>query len=364
MWLRSTAAKLYLSMNKLLNKVIPRQPAPPAEAGGRITNETVAEHRERILSDARKFKYPLQYTKHRILITSIGIVIIASISFLGFAGWQLYVVQNTDRFIYRLTQAIPVPVASVSGDWVNYSDYLRELRSSIHYFSTKEAVNFNSDDGKRQLEYQKRLALDKAVEGTVVAQLARQEGLSVSTQELNDFIDAQVGNNRLGLSRDAYAQVISDYYDWSIDEYGQSVKKQLLRQKVSAKLDTTARDRINTALNTLAGGTDFAKLAADVSDDASTKSRGGDAGAMPKDSNDPSGLIAAASQLKVGETSKVIEGVDGFYIVKLLAMTDDEVHFAKILVKYVYLDQKISELKDQGKIQEMIKVAPIASPAT
>ena len=38
-----------------------KQPEPPAEAGGRITNETVAEHRERILSEARKFKYPLQY---------------------------------------------------------------------------------------------------------------------------------------------------------------------------------------------------------------------------------------------------------------------------------------------------------------
>jgi hypothetical protein len=351
-------------MSKLLNKVIPRQPAPPAEAGGRITNETVAEHRERILSDARKFKYPLQYTKHRILLTSIGIVIIASISFLGFAGWQLYVVQNTDKFIYRLTQAIPVPVASADGDWVSYSDYLRELRSSVHYFSTKEAVNFNSDDGKRQLEYQKRLALDKAIEGAVVTKLAKQENISITGQELNDFIDAQIGNNKLGLSRDAYAQVISDYYDWSLDEYGQSVKKQLLRQKVSAKLDTIARKKAEDALKLLQSGTDFAKLAGDISEDAPTKGSGGDAGPVSKNATDPSGLIATANSLQPGQISSLIEGVDGFYIIKLLETNQDEVRFAKILVKYNYLDQKIAELKDQGKISEYIKVSPIATPAS
>jgi len=349
-------------MNKFLNKVTSKQPAPPVEAGGRITNETVAEHRERILSDARKFKYPLQYTKHRILLTSIGIVIIATISFLGFAGWQLYVVQNTDKFIYRLTQALPVPVATADGDWVSYDDYLRELRSSIHYFSTKEAVNFNSDDGKRQLEYQKRLALDKAIEATVVSKFARQENVSVSGKEVSDFIDAQIGNNKLGLTRDAYAQVISDYYDWSIDEYGQSIKKQLLRKKVSSKLDTEARKKAEDALKTLESGGDFTKLANEVSEDLSTKTVGGDTGLISKNTTDPSGLIAEASKLQPGQFTKIVEGVDGFYIVKLLESNNEEVRFAKILFKYNYIDQKLIELKDQGKIKEFINVAPIVSP--
>lgn len=348
-------------MNKLLSKVIPKQPAPPADAAGRITNETVAEHRERILAEARKFKYPLQYTKHRILLTSIGIVVIATLSFLGFAGWQLYVVQSTDKFIYRMTQAIPVPVASADGEWVTYSDYLRELRSSIHYFSTKEAVNFNSDDGKRQLEYQKRLALDKAIDGAVVSKLARQHGLSVSGQELDEFIDSQIGENRLGLSRDAYAQVISDYYDWSLDEYSQSIKRQLLRKKVSAKLDTDARERAENVLSMLNEGGDFAKLASEHSDDSATKGQGGDAGLVAKDAADPSGLVAEATRLEVGKWSGVVEGVDGFYIIKLLDSNDDGVRFAKIMFKYTYIDQKVAELKDGGKVNEYINVEPITT---
>ncbi len=33
-----------------------------------ITNETVSEYRERILAGGRKFKYPVQYARHRLVI--------------------------------------------------------------------------------------------------------------------------------------------------------------------------------------------------------------------------------------------------------------------------------------------------------
>lgn len=351
-------------MKKILRKVFPGKSAPPPETGGRITNETVAEHRERILAGGRKFKYPLQYTKHRVLLMSIGIVVIASISFLGFAAWQLYGLQGTDKFIYRLTQAIPVPVASVDGELVRYSDYLRELRSTIHYFSTKEAVNFSSDDGKRQLEYQKRLALDKAVENAIIAKIANKEGIEVGNKEVNDFVDQQINSNRLGLNEDAYRQVIQDYYDWSLEEYKESIKKQLLRKKVSAQLDKAGRDKAIHVVNSLTEGADFAGLAGQFSDDATTKGNGGDAGFVAADANDPNGLVATADALEVGKTSDLIEGVDGFYVIKLLEEREGELRIARIFIAYTYLNQTIIELKDQGKLQEFITVEPVASPTT
>lgn len=350
-------------MNKLLNKVLQTKPAPP-ETGGRITNETVAEHRERILAGGRKFKYPMQYTKHRVLIISVFIVIIAAFSFLGFAAWQLYVVQNTDKFIYRLTQALPAPVAKVDGQWVRYSEYLRELRSSIHYFSTKEALNFNSDDGKRQLEYQKRLALDKSIESALVTKLAREQQVSVSSNEVNDFVNQQVNNNRLGLTEQSFAQVIQDYYDWSLDEYKDSVRRQLLRKKVAAKLDVDSRARIDKALGSLQAGADFAQVVKDESDDPLNKEQGGDIGFVSVDANDPSGLIAAARTLQPGQYTAVIEGVDGFYIVKLIEKRGEtELRLARIFVKYKALDAKITELKQKSEISELIKVAPVETPA-
>lgn len=350
-------------MKKLLRKAFNKQ-APPPETGGRITNETVAEHRERVLAGGRKFKYPLQYTKHRVLIISIIIVVVTTLSFLGFCGWQLYNAQSTDKFIYSMTQFVPVPVAKVEGTWVRYSDYLLELRSAIHYLSTKEAVNFNSDDGKRQLDYQKRLAMDKSIENTLVAQLASQHHVAVSQKEVDDFIKQQISTNRLGVNETVYRQVIRDYYDWSFDEYKNSIRQQLLRKKVMAQLDTGSKQKINDILKGLQGGADFAAVAKEHSEDVATKAQGGDVGLVNKNTEDPNGIVAVAGQLEHGKFSQVIEGVDGFYIVKLLEKRDGgDLHIAKIYVGYKILDSKMAELKKSGQIQEFITVKQIDNPS-
>src|SRR6478736_4302488 len=51
-----------------------------------ITNETVAEHREDVLKGARKYKYPLQHSKHRIVVYSTGLLILAVITFFIYTG--------------------------------------------------------------------------------------------------------------------------------------------------------------------------------------------------------------------------------------------------------------------------------------
>lgn len=349
-------------MKKLLHKVLNKQ-APRPETGGRITNETVAEHRERVLAGGRKFKYPLQYTKHRVLIISIVIVIVTTISFFGFCAWQLYGAQSTDKFMYSLTQFVPVPVAKVDSKWVRYSDYLMELRSAIHYLGTKEAVNFNSDDGKRQLDYQKRLALNKAIEKTYVEKLAAEHNISVSQKEVDDFVKQQISTNRLGVNESVYKQVIRDYYDWSFDEYKESIKEQLLRKKIQATLDTDSREKITFVANAIQKGYDFGTAAKEQSEDIVTKAQGGDMGIVNKDTDDPNNLIAAASQLQPGQMSDVIEGVDGFYLVKLLDKSQNgDLHIAKIYISYKVLDKKLSDLRDKGQVQEFITVKQIAKP--
>lgn len=349
-------------MNKL-NPLQKTTPEPP-ETGGRITNETVAEHRERILAGGRKFKYPMQYTRRRVLIVSLLILLVALLSFSVFAWWQLYSVQNVGSFMYRLTRVVPFPVAKAEGQLVQYSDYLRELRSSIHYFSTKEAVNFKSDDGKRQLEYQKRLALDKAVENALIQNLAKKEGIGVTNQEVNDFVKKQVSNNRLGLTEESYEQIIRSYYDWSLDDYKESIRVQLLRKKVAAKVDTAERQKLELVLNALQGGADFAATAKASSEDVNSKERGGDVGTVSVETIDPNGIVAAALDLQPGGVSGIIEGVDGFYIVKLIEKpSEKEVRIAVIFVGYKALAAKIEELKQDGDIQEYIKVDPIAKPS-
>jgi hypothetical protein len=350
-------------MKKLLRKVFKRQVTPPPETGGRITNETVAEHRERVLAGARKFKYPLQYTKHRLWIISIVIVIVTTFSFFGFCAWQLYGIQSTDKLMYRLTQLVPLPIAKVDGEWVRYSDYLLELRSAIHYLSSKEAVNFNSDDGRRQLDYQKRLAMDKAVQSTVVARMAREQNITVSNEEVDNFVKGQISSDRLGVSEDVYRQVIRDYYDWSFEEYKNSIRQQLLRKKVMAKLDQEARATTEAILKKIHKGGDFAAVAKKESEDVLSKNQGGDVGLVNKETDDPNGLIVAAAALQPNQVSKVIEGVDGFYIIKLLEKRDGgDLHFAKIYVSYKILEKKMADLRAKNLLEEYVEVGEISGP--
>jgi hypothetical protein len=96
-------------MKKILNKIARRPEPEPLP--NRITTETVAQHREQILAGGRKFKYPIQYAKHKLVINAI-LISIAALAALVFVGWwQLYPSQNTSEFMYRVTKFIPLPVA-------------------------------------------------------------------------------------------------------------------------------------------------------------------------------------------------------------------------------------------------------------
>lgn len=354
-------------MKKILNKVLRRKRPSSSQSEHsslRITNETVAEHRERILAGGRKFKYPLQYPRHRVVLITAGLVAIVLLVIGGITAWRLYSAQDTDKLLYSVTKILPIPVASIDGRDVRYSDYLLGLRSALHYLSTKEAVNFASDDGRRQLDYQKRLALSKAIEHAYAQRIADEHHITVADKELDEFIRQQIKNNQLGVTEDMYRRVIEDYYDWTMDDYRYLVGQQLLSKKVLAKIDIEGRDKASRLLQELVKGKDFTELAKAESEDPIAKSTGGDVGFVAKNTQDPNGLVQAASQMQAGQFSKVIEGSDGFYIVKLIEPRQDEVRFAKLFISYKTFAQKLADLKKSGKIKEYIGVPETVDAAS
>ena len=76
--------KLHKLVPKKLRKKQPAQPNQEQTLGEgvpRITNETVAAHREEVLGSARKYIYPLQHSKHKIVLISTALFITAFIAF-------------------------------------------------------------------------------------------------------------------------------------------------------------------------------------------------------------------------------------------------------------------------------------------
>ena len=67
-------------------------------------------------------------------------------------------------------------------------------------------------------------------------------------------------------------------------------------------------------------------------------------------------MAEAASNLKVNKTSGVIQGTDGYYIVKLLEVKGDQIRYARIKVDLNQFEESLKKLKKDGKVDEYIKV--------
>src|SRR5438270_9059225 len=129
----------------------------------RITNETVTEHREEVLSSARKYIYPLQQSKHRVVKVSLSLFALVIIAFFTVTGLELYKLQATGGFLYDVTRIIPFPVAKAGHSWISYESYLFELRRNMHYYQSQQQASFQGKDGKAQLRHLKQQARGQAI---------------------------------------------------------------------------------------------------------------------------------------------------------------------------------------------------------
>lgn len=323
-----------------------------------ITTDTLADHREDVLSSARKYIYPLQHSKHSIVRISVSLLILAIVAFLLVCGLGLYKFQTTSGFIYDVTKIIPFPVAKVGNKWVSYESYLFELRRNMHYYATQQQTDFSSKDGKTQLVRLKEQAMAEAVESTLVNELAKQNHVSVSDQAVNNQVTILRSENRLGSSDHVFKEVLSQYWGWSEADFKRELKKQLLQQAVVVKLDTPASQRANDALTKLKTGTDFGTLASQVSDDLSTKGNGGQYPnpVVLNDQQVSPELTNILFQLKPGQFSGVIDNGSTLDIVKVLDRSGDSLHAAHIQFNLQDITTYTNPLEANQKLKQYIKV--------
>ena len=338
------------------------------EPSSRITNETVAEHRERILAGGRRFKYPMQYARHRLVFNTIIISFIALVLIVGIGWQQLYFAQNTGTFFYRVVKALPLPVASVDGQAVRYSDYLMQYRSNIYYLQQKDQLNTSTDDGKRQIVYLKNQAMNKAVEYAYATKLARENNITVSKEQITSLLEKQRHVGDVTVSKEAYDAVILDHYDWTPDEYEHELANQLLLQEVTYKIDQTAnkkKDAIAEAVKDPQA--DFDKIAEAQGGKGVEKVTVGTSGLISRSSREggarDGGLSEVAAKLTKGQISGPIRPTagmgkplagDGFYFVKLLDITDTQLNYSFIRIPVTEFANKLKTVREQGKVNNYI----------
>ncbi len=335
-------------------KAAPEQPT-------RITNETVAEHREQILAGGRRFKYPVQYARHRLVINTIIISVIALILIVGFVWWQLYPQQNTSTFFYRIARVLPLSVATVDGQAVPYSDYLVAFRSQAHYVQTKEGVDLYSKENKKQLEYFKRRQLDNAIADSYAEKIAKQEGIAVTQKQVDEAIVRQRQSRNGVISQETYDATTLDLYGLTRDEVRHITERGQLRQAVAYAIDSTAKNQLQKVTELLKTEKDFDKIAAQVGGTGAAKVISSITPPVPVPNQD-GGMAEAASKLQVGQVTEPFKSTkgDGYYIVKLLEKSNDgKVSYAYLSIPLTEFNKQLQAVKKAGKIKEYIAVPVI-----
>lgn len=324
----------------------------------RITNETVAEHREEVLSSARKYIYPLQHSTHRVVFISSILVAVGLVSFFTYSILALYKFNATSTFMYRVTQVVPFPVAKAGSSYVSYDDYLFELRHYIHYYQTQQKVDFASDSGKRQLDAFRTRALDEVVTNAYVKQLAEKNGVSVSEQEVNDRVTLIQAQNRLGDNQKAFEDVLNEFWGWSLDDFKRELGNQLLAQKVVSKLDTATHSKAQSVLAQLGQGQDFKAMAAKYSEDQSTATSGGAYGiAITRTNRDiPVQVVNELFKMKAGQISGIINTGTTLEIVKVDSVDGSTIKASHIAFNFKDINTYVKPLEEKNQPKKYISL--------
>ena len=330
-----------------LNPLNPPKPEEPPSLANvpRITNENITEHREEVLKGARKYIYPLAHSKRRIVSITFSIIGAAIVGFLIYCGLALYNFYQYNTFLYRVTQVVPFPIARADGHFVDYENYLFQLRRYIHYYQTQQQQNFASNN-KQLLQYRQQ-ALSDVVNNAYVKLLASQHGVSVSDKEVDQRVAEVRDQNRLGSNDKVFADVLRDYWGWSINDFRRSLKDQILAEKVVAKLDAADTARAESILKTVQAGADFTATAKQFSNDSSAATNGGDYGvAITKDNpNIPPQVVEELFTMKAGQISSIVNAGTTLEILKLNGVSGNTVTAQHISINLVPISTYINQLK-------------------
>jgi len=332
----------------------------PPEKVPKITSTAIPEHREEVLSSARKFIYPLQHSKHKIVLISISLVIAALLAFFTYATIALYRLDSNSNFIYKVTQIVPFPIARVGREFVAYENYLFELRRYMHYYETQQKLDFDSESGQQQLQEFERRALDRVVTLAYVKKLAKEKGISVSSQEVDEQINLLKEQNRLGNGDQVFEDVLQDYFGWSVADFKRYLTQEILTQKVVAAMDTQTRDKANAAYAELQAGASFEDVAKKYSDDQASKNNGGQYGFdITRTSRDITPQATdTLFNLQPGQYSGIINTGYSLEIFKLLEKKGDVVRGAHILFNFKDISTYTNDMKEKQPSRIYISVDP------
>ncbi len=317
--------------------------------------EKVEERREEVLAHGRKFKYPLQYAKHRLMINTVIVALVALI-LMVVAGWaMLFKFQDTGDMIYRVTQVLPIPVAEVEGTKVRYSDYLMIYRSNLITAEQQGGQLGTGEDADNVRQLYKQAALYSAVEYTYALKLGHELNLTVSDEEVDKAFDEHRKVGGVERSEEGFLKILRDNFGMNKSEYRRMLYLTLMRSKVAQAVDDPAREQAKEVERILQESDgDLHKAADEVG------AKYEETGRLVDNMNVDGGRSTMAMTLEPGQISQrfLSSNGDAYYFVKLNDKTNSEVNYASLEITFSKFEEMIAELYASDNVKLYIDVNP------
>lgn len=337
-------------MSKIAKKIKAKL---PAKADHRTEKEKLEDRREEVLSKGRKFKYPVQFAKHRLVFITIALATLALIlaSALGYVA--LYKAQNTSDILYRLTTVIPVPVAKIDGEAVRYSDYLMIYRSSITPVQQQNGTFSNvKDDEASFQDYYKRAALTEAENYSYALKLAHQLDIKITDAQVDQAFEEHRKLGGTDRSRESFLKVLEDNFGMNEREYRRILYLSLVRVEVSKKIDAEATKLANEALSKVKNGEDFKEVAEGLSLEFNSTNE------LIDVKNVDGGRSDRAYEMNPGDISDVFVSDNGdcYYILKLIEKSDGKVNYVSITIPFTEFEKRLNNVREENRVNEYIEL--------
>ena len=317
--------------------------------------EKVEERREEVLATGRKFKYPLQWTRHRIVINTILIAFII-LSLIIAGGWfALYRLNMTDDLLFRVTEVLPIPVATIDSENVRFSDYLMFYRSSMTSIERQSGSQFDEGSVEELRNEYKRSALSESEKYAFATKLAKELDLSVSDEEIQKEFERHLNIGGIARCEESFMKIVETNFGLNKSEYERMLYLTLIKSKVSIAIDENANKIAGEVEKILAeSGDDYRKVAEDLGEKIIYEETGG----LVDNKNIDGGRATEAFTLEPNQSSGKFVSMngDGYYFVKLINKTNTEVNFVSIKIPFTEFDKRFELLREEGKINELISI--------
>lgn len=264
------------------------------------------------------------------------------------------------------------PLAARVNGWPIYlADYEHEL-GRYEASLAAQGIDPGSPEGQAKLAQERDWILSVMIELVLTEQAAAAEGITVTDEEVNAYMQEMIAENG---GAEAFKAKLEEWGETEEDAW-QQVRMQLIgarmTQRIFDSVPTTAEhvharhilvytaEEAERILAQLQASADFATLAQAYSQDTSTRENGGDLGFFPRGILVAPEVERAAFDLQPGQFSGVIASMLGFHIVQVVerdparTVTQENLR----ILQDQALQKWVEGLWSQADVQRFIETTP------